>query len=284
MSAQNLNPLMLNDNTDDKCNFIRAKLGDVSKSDLDMAVVARYNYSKDSVADWLKGRSTVPLVVLRQPFDISRILWLSVRASKLDVKLPKLDENLFYLAGVIFGDGNVGATMRPNGSRRFRVKIQKKKTHYSDVFLPSLFDEVFGVFPNKYYAAKKSELVTLLVNSKVIHRIFTNIFGFSSGKKSDTVIDFVSSVPAKMRASFIAGFFDTDGGRSGTSIALCNSSVKAISFVQNFLLTNRIPCKVYKQTKGNSTWYLLFISKKYIDAFRALVPLKNESKYATGRI
>ena len=124
--------------------------------------------------------------------------------------------------------------------------------------------------------------MSININSKVVSRLFTNIFDFSHGKKSDKVIDRLNDFDYEFKKHFIADFFDTDGGRASTSIALCNSSKKAIDFVKTFLDAEKITSKIYSQSKDRHTWHILYIVKKDKNKLFNLLNLKNKRKYAAG--
>ena len=213
-----------------------------------------------------------------------RMGYLCLRASKAKVKVPKLDSALAYFLGVIFGDGHIAYSKRKKGYLRFRVAIQKKRTKYSEFFLPPLINAIFGITPRIYFTKRKSELITILINSKIVSRFFTNLFHFSSGKKSDIVIDFIKKLPQELQLFFVAGLFDTDGGVSGSSFAFCNSSKKTALFVRSFLSKIKIETKFYPQSKNEFKWYLVYVCGKHKNDFLQKLPLKNGSKYASGGI
>jgi len=276
---------VLNNPADSRYTAIHAKVNGLIMENVDLAKLGDYGYSKDSLSDWLKGRHPVPLRVLKDVSALEdQIEYLSVRSSSLKIKIPKLDEKLAYFLGVIFGDGHVSGSVRKKGYRIYRVVIQKKRTNYSEFVIPTLIESIFGDKPNIFFWKRKSELITITLNSKVISRFFTNIFNFKRGKKSDQVFDFIENLPAELQLAFVIGLFDTDGGRSGSSFAFCNSSYRAALFVKTMLGQKGVKTRLYHQTKNDSEWYLVRIpiayKKKFLDSFS----LKNKNKFATGGI
>jgi len=253
---------LLNDVSDSRFTFIHAKMRRISKRDLNLAKVAFYGFSKDSLNDWLALRYPIPLIVLKNPNSLAnRIDCLCIRASNSKVSIPRFDKDLAYFLGVMFGDGHIVGSFRNQGYRRFALVIQKKRTNYSEFVIPSIIEKIFGVKPKLFFWERKSKLITIKVSSKIVSRFFTNLFNFSYGKKSDQVIDFIKKLPKNLHLYFVAGLFDTDGGVSGNSFAFCNSSKKTALFVQAFLEKQKIKTRFYSQRKGSFKWYQVRIPK-----------------------
>ena len=271
---------LLHDDSDSKRTLIRAKISNLSKSDLSLPKLKQYAFSMQSVSDWLDGKYPVPLAVLKNPNKlVKRIEYFSCGKSNKKVKFS-VNYQLAYFLGVVFGDGHIIGSFRPSKERRFGVVIQKLRSDYSEFYLPNLIYNVFSVKPKIFIWKRKSEIVSININSKVISRIFTNLFEFSHGKKSDKVIDRLCDFDYEFKKHFIAGFFDTDGGRASTSIALCNSSKKAIDFVKTFLDAEEITSKIYSQSKGIHKWHILYIIKKDKNKLLGFLDLKNKRKFA----
>ena len=271
---------LLHDDSDSRRALVRAKISNLSKSDLSFPKIKQYEFSMQSVSDWLDGKYTVPLVVLKNPNKLfKRTEYFCCGKSNKKVKFT-VNYSLAYFLGVVFGDGHIIGSFRPSKERRFGVVIQKLRSDYSEFYLPNLIHNIFSVKPKIFLWKRKNELVSININSKVIYRIFTNLFNFSHGKKSDKVIDRLKDFDYEFKKHFIAGFFDTDGGRASTSIALCNSSKKAIDFVKTFLDAEEITYKIYSQSKGIHKWYILYIIKKDKNKLFGLLDLKNERKFA----
>ncbi len=276
---------LLNDKSDSKHTSLHAEIVNLTQEDIDLKKALNLGYSLSSVEDWIKQRHSVPINVLNNIDSISpQVKFLNYRGSKIKVKLPELDNNLFYFAGVVFGDGHVSGVIRPKGYRSYRVKIEKSKSDFSQYFISQLIEELFGFKPRIYFWKRKSELVNIIVNSKVVSRILTNVFGFSYGKKSDKVIDFVKQFPEELQLYFITGLLDTDGGISASSFSFCNSSKKTVLFVKDFMEKQNLATKFYEQSKENFKWYQVRIPLKDKNKFLKTFPLKNKRKYAGGGI
>lgn len=283
MNTAYLDLSLLTTDSDTRVNFIHAKIKRLSKKDLDLDVIGKLAYSKNSIADWLKGRHPVPLPVLKNPNNIAnRIEYLCLRASKARVLLPICNKKLAYFLGVVFGDGHIANSVRSSGYRRFKVVIQKGRSDYSEFVIPKIIENVFGIRPRLFFSKRKSELITVSINSKIVSRFFTQLFNFTYGKKSDRVIDSIKTLSPELQFYFIAGLFDTDGGISGDSFAFCNSSKKTTRFVEDFLNLKNIETRFYKQSKGRFKWYQVRIPRSNKNKFLLTFPLKNKRKFATG--
>lgn len=266
---------MLNDISDSKFTFIHAKVKCLSLLDINLKKAKIFGYSDDSIQGWLKAKYPVPLILLKNPSAMAyRIDYLCMRASNSKVMVPKLDSKLAYFLGVVFGDGHIAGFIRKKGYRQFRIVIQKKRTNFSEFILPPLIETLFGVKPKLFFWKRKSELITISINSKVVSRLFTNLFRFSYGKKSDKTIDFIQGLPVELQRHFVAGLFDTDGGRSAGSFSFCNSSKKTALFVKSFLEKQKIKTRFYSQAKGACKWYQVRVPKIDKIKFLGVLPLK----------
>lgn len=258
---------------------LRAVIPGLKEGDLDEEKIRSMGCPKDVVSEWLNEKYSVPLNALRPDFDFNKIKFLQVRGSKGKIRVPEFDSDFAYFLGVVLGDGHVKGNFRKEGYRRYLVIIKKKRTNYSEFVLPSLIESLFGIKPTIYFGWRKSEIISISLNSKVISEILTKLFDFAMGKKNDLIISKAQEWPEEIKKHFVAGLFDTDGGTSGKSYAFCNSSEKIALFVMDFLARNGIECRFYEQHKGEFRWNLVFIKQKYNEQFRHLLPLKNSSKY-----
>ena len=272
--------IFYNPQEDGKFSLIRAEINGLTSEDLNHQEISKYNPSKITLRDWLSRRYPIPICFINDNVSPSRIQYLCLRGGKHKIKFPKFNEDFFYFAGVIFGDGCVRDSMRKKGYRSYRIVLDNEINDYSNVFLPNLTCKIFGIKPKITFMTRKSKLIRLDICSKIITRIFTNILRFSYGKKKDDVIDYVETMPITLQKSFIAGLFDTDGGKSWNSYSLGNTSFKAINFVRRFLESHKISTKTYKQIYTTSTYYHLRIHPKDKEEFFSIVPVKNKSKFS----
>ncbi len=266
-------------NEDTKFSLIRVKLRRIVREDLDYEKINLSGFSEATINDWLKQRYAVPIQFLKNDPTLLNVRYLCIRSGKNRTKFPKFDERVAYLAGVIFGDGHIKNHIRKKGYRCYRILIDKKKTTYSEKYLPRLFKSVFGVSPRLSFKKRKSDIVRIAINSKIISRIFTNLLGFSYGKKKPSMLKYVYLWSKPLQKHFIAGLFDTDGGKSWNSYMFGNTSRPMILFVKKFLENNHIRTKLYRQVYPTSIYYHVFILPKYKNRFLGLIPLQNTSKF-----
>lgn len=276
-------PILLVDPADSRSTCLHLKIRDLFETDIDKEKVGQFGYSGASVRGWLSGQHTVPIIVLKNCSILgARIDYINCKNSRHRVNFPKVNEELFYFLGVILGDGCIKNSFRPSGHRRFTIKIEKLRTRFSEFCLPKLVEEVFGFKPQLYFRKKKSELVAVTINSKVVSRMLTNIFGFAYGKKIDKPVDFVLQFPEHLQLYFIAGLLDTDGGYSGKNFAFCNSSKKMVLYVKDFMEKHSIETRFYPQRKGPFEWFLLFVQSRSRQKFLDTFPLLNERKFGNA--
>lgn len=275
---------LLTDDSDSRLTSIRVKIAGFCKSDIDIGKANSLGFPKKTIDYWLKGKQPVPYSVLKKPESIfERIEYVGFRASKTKLSLPKFDEKFFYLLGVIYGDGHVSGHIRKKGNRSFRIAIEKGRSHYSEFFLPMIINEVFGIKPKLYFRKRVGEMVAVTIWSKTISRILTNVCGFASGKKSDSVIDFIEKQSKNLQTSFATGLLDTDGGKCWDSFAFCSSSEKTAQFVKKAIENKGIFTKSYFQQYGKYSWHQVLILAKNKSKFLDEFQLKNERKYAGGQ-
>lgn len=274
---------LLSDDSDSELTSIRVKITGLCKEDINFGKVASLGYS-DGAVNWWLNEGKIPHAVLKDPALVSdRIQYICLRASKVKLRLPKFDEKFFYLTGVIYGDGHISGHFSKKGNQNFRIAIEKGKSAYSEFFLPKLITEVFGIKPRLYFRKRVGEMVSVTVYSKLISRILTKLCGFSCGKKSDSVIDFMSKLSNELQIAFVTGLLDTDGGKSGNSFAFCSSSEKTALFVKKSLESKGIATKSYFQQYGKYSWHQVLVLAKDKNKFLNEFQLKNERKYAGGR-
>jgi len=268
----------LHSNSDSKHELIRAWVSNLEQKEISDKRVSDYGFSKESKSCWLRQQRPVPIVVLEN-VNSSRITGLCVRAGKNICKPPALTPELAYLAGVILGDGHVKNYLHPTGYPQHVIIIEKMRTPYTESYLPQLIKAVFGIRPRVYTHKRKSELVRISVASKIICRVFTKLLGFSVGKKDDAPVIIAEKWPDELKLQFLAGLFDTDGGKSGNSYSLGNTSRRMIDFAKRLLEKNHIKTRIYTQTFPTSDYWHLYVTQESKTAFQKLVPVRNRRKF-----
>ena|GEM_PF-1728988 len=135
------------------------------------------------------------------------LLCRSRLGSKRETKIPlHLTPELAYFVGVMLGDGYIV-------SDRFRIGIEKgNKQYLEEIFLP-LISNLFG-FETKVVKAKSWWRV--FIRNKALWIYLTTVFNLPIGKRRQiSVPEVFCDTSAELKAPFIAGILDTDGGKRG---------------------------------------------------------------------
>ena len=80
---------LLDDKTDSKYTCLHVKVKNLSRDDIDFEKVSMLGYSQSSINDWLRGKNSIPLSVLKS-FNLlaDRIEFMKLRASHIK-ELPQ---------------------------------------------------------------------------------------------------------------------------------------------------------------------------------------------------
>ncbi len=194
--------------------------------------------------------------------SITRINFRGVKSkgvhSSVPMKLPKTDEefnDVFYLIGLMFGDGNTEGNL-DNADEQIQNEAIR------------IASSILGLNPKLHIYKDKCPRVYIGADT---FRFFLNkIFDFPLVKKSLNIYvpQCVYIAPMKFSRSFISGYFDTDGtvetGRSAASI--CSASPAMLKSLQLLFLRFGIPSQYYEKKSS------LYISgKKSLELFRGLI-------------
>lgn len=162
--------------------------------------------------------------------------------SSINLKLPKsygAFVKFFYIAGVMFGDGNTEGN----------VDNTDKEIH--KMIIDFCYD-VFGIKVRvKQYGNKCPRI---MIGNETFKKLLNVALGFPLKKKSLNIRTpaVLERVPLDMCASFIRGYFDTDGtiekGRSAVSI--CSASVGMMQDLQLLLLRFGLASQFYEHKKS----------------------------------
>lgn len=188
--------------------------------------------------------------------------------------------DLAYVFGLLIGDGSlpVSKSKRPNGKFQERYAIQficESKIFIDEIYSPT-FKSLFNLSPWVETRVRNgSTLYISRIESKTLY-MYLKKMGFTVGKKA-RIAD-VPKMPKKYHSYFLAGLFDTDGGKKGSGFGLCTASEKLAIFCMEQFKKHNIhfhscPWKykdhIYHQiyTKKGDMW-------KILKAF----PIKNTSK------
>ncbi|MBU1203549.1 MAG: elongation factor EF-2 [Nanoarchaeota archaeon] len=167
--------------------------------------------------------------------------------SSISVKLPQNFEDLFYIAGLMFGDGSY---------HKFVVGKPELGKKFKDI----IFKE-FGVETSLRLYNRTPELVT----NRTIVEILNSVFNYPLKNKSHsiTISKLVYQSPENFASKFIRGYFDTDGTIEKSRRAISISSASSRMIEDLYFLLLRFGCISQKYYKKNT----LYLSGKSINLF-----------------
>jgi len=185
---------------------------------------------------YLNKHSYIPLYVLAELEKLSTIkfqkdiqyLEYGAGPTKRRAKAIKsLDENLAAMIGAFIADGHL--------KERICMWNKRRATHYELVFreeyksnMDALAKWINQVFEIGVKPKKEKNHYSIYISNKIIFRYFTNIFGFKSGRKTETVkippVFFESA--DKIKIALVKGILMFDGSvgrKTGYIELLCKS-------------------------------------------------------------
>ena len=132
------------------------------------------------------------------------------------VTLPKtLTSELAYLVGYIAGDGHlldVFKEKQRTGDFEFRIEITSNDEYLLKNYIEPTFQKIFDI-KGKFYKYKNRKAYEYYLSSKVLFIFLNKVFELPIGKKNGRlhVPKIILNSHSQIKASFLAGFFDTDG-------------------------------------------------------------------------
>ncbi|MFW9917951.1 MAG: LAGLIDADG family homing endonuclease, partial [Candidatus Thorarchaeota archaeon] len=183
-------------------------------------------------------------------------LYLEIKRGQTIVLQQKLNEDWFYIMGLIFGDGRISIDKRESGyggvtiglCNRDHALLSEFKTFFENLGLKASFS-----------AANSKRPSECRVWSKLIYHIFSK-FGLCPSPKSSHINPNpeILCYSQSFLYAFLRGLFDADGWiftrKSGSShIGFSSTSYDLVSFVQNALLTIGIVAYIRKRKPKTTT-------------------------------
>lgn len=186
--------------------------------------------------DYYKRRTYIPLFILKELEGVSKrrfqkhidYLESGVGHTKNNSKAVRYkSENLAKILGAYAADGYLrDRTIFWNGKETTHFELVFREGFKSNVrALANWFNDVFGISPK---IRKEKNHYYIYISNKIIFRYFTNIFGFTPGRKTETVSvpEFLKKSSKSLKKSFISGvlMFDGSVGNRNGYIELCCKS------------------------------------------------------------
>ncbi len=167
--------------------------------------------------------------------------------SSIAVTLPSNFANLFYVAGLMFGDGH---------HKKFIVGKPELGKIFSD-----FVQMEFGI----QSSLRQYDRTPELVSNRTILEILHSLFGYPKKRKSHSIAisDFVYRAPCSLSKMFIRGYFDTDGTVEQGRRAISVSSASWQMIEDLYFLLLQFGCISQKYKKKQT----LYISGKSMTIF-----------------
>ncbi|QGA81264.1 LAGLIDADG family homing endonuclease [Halomicrobium sp. LC1Hm] len=239
--------------TDDSIEFLRESLQAEFGTLRDAA--AALDLSEDFIYLHLKNRH-VPLEKLDRMLDAIGATREDVDFDRLMIRhgdsitLPEaFDEDLMYLLGLVFGDGDISLDRR--GGNRGMVRISNSDEALLERAI-EIFDAKFDKRPEIEYQDERVPCIR--VNSATIARIFANA-GMETPKQDLALAD--SLTVSEHADAFIRGLMDADGSVSnrddgGSSVLLSTISDELARQLQLMLETYGVRARTRERDRRGS--------------------------------
>ncbi len=226
--------------------------------------------------------------------ELPDILELQIKKGQT-IFLPKtLDEEWFYMLGLLMGDGRVSIDKRTEGYGGVTIGLSNTQQGILDTFEQFFKKLGFTISKTKETQSKPAEY---RIWSKLLYHIF-NYFGLTSAPKSSTIAPIwdILFYPEIYLKNFLQGLYDSDGWitvrkDSSSHIGISTTSKKLAIFIQDALSTLSITSfrrvrkpKISIKKDGTKIigklekYEITFSNNKDFKAFREFVGFRHSSK------
>ncbi|MHA2297968.1 MAG: LAGLIDADG family homing endonuclease [Candidatus Hodarchaeales archaeon] len=226
-------------------NDLKISLRDLAVK-LDVSESTLYNWRNENLPGSISLRNFKNLCnILDEDVEayLPETILLQVKKGQTIILPRVLDENWFYIMGLIIGDGRISIDKRREGYGGATIGFSNRD--------PDLLNEYTNFFENlglKVNSSKNAEErpIECRIWSVLIYHIFTK-FGLSSSPKSAEISlnNDILYYKKSYLNSLLRGIYDTDGWictrqESSSHISFASTSKALIQFVQNALLNSGI--------------------------------------------
>jgi len=159
-----------------------------------------------------------------------------IKTRRSSVKIPKPNKDIFYLLGIIRGDGSLTKTKRKRGGYHYSLRIYCGNKE-NLIYLNNLFKKLFLIENKINKDERKQNLYYLIIMNAAIFFYFVNL-GSEIGKKKQGKIPKIVLEKNENFLQYLAGLVDTDGHISKKRIQLKQKSYELLKNINK--LSNKI--------------------------------------------
>ena len=208
-----------------------------------------YKMSYAAIKDWMIGRASIPVVAIESLKKIGFEKEAGSILSKAEyfastthdiVRIPKkLSPDIFYLSGLILGDGCLPDKKRgKENNLEYGFSIVSGQEEFLNNKIRPIIEENFQTTCGKLrYYNHGGPTWCLEKRNKALHRFFTKIMGLPHGKKSEKahIPNIVKEANDKEKIAFLCGLIDSDIGKHSGGMGCTFRSKKIVEDLIEFL-------------------------------------------------
>lgn len=175
--------------------------------------------------------------------------------------IPLINEDIFYLLGVISGDGSLTKSKRKRGGYHYAIRIYSGEEKYLK-YINSLFQRLFKI-KSKVKKDKRKNSCYFIKIEKVAIFFYFVVLGSEIGKKKIGNINKIIKSKNKNILNYIAGLVDTDGHIDNKRIQLKQKRYQLLKEIKELSNRLKLNCSEPKvnYTKNIPFYYVRFDNK-----------------------
>jgi len=184
-----------------------------------------------------------------------------IKTRRSEVKVPKINEDVAYLLGVIEGDGSLSITKRKRGGYHYLFRIYSGEKEYLE-YLQILLYNLFLIKGKINRDKRKENLYYLLIQNAPLFFYFANL-GSEIGRKKIGNLPKIIKRNQIYALNYLAGLVDTDGSISYRRIQLKQKRFNLIKEINKLCQKFNLNCSDPKTNYTNKIpfYYIRFDNK-----------------------
>ena len=171
-------------------------------------------------------------------------------------RIPSINKDIFYLLGVISGDGSMIKSKRKRGGYHYILRIYSGEEKYLN-YLQKIFLELFNIKGRITKDKRKESSYCMIFQNAIIFYYFVEL-GSEIGKKKDGKISQIVKEKNYNFLNYLAGLVDTDGHISNKRIQLKQKRLTLLEEINNFSKKLDLNCSVPKINYTNKVPFYYF--------------------------